>query len=304
MDFSKILNTLRADKPLIKLILGNACIAAGTYELIRSSDDIHKVNQYVRDRKEEMDLVDHDSEGWGAMDETRSYYILTTVSHSAKEYVKAAGLGVGFIFAGTVLGDTSYADLSKEVTSLSASLAITSTAFNQYRERVIRDHGEEKDFEYYTGAVNREIVDVDKDGNVTTKHETIKINNGTVIPHSFMFDESNDEYIPGNIEHSLNILSTGIDNVNLILHTNKWGMMTENEMRKCFGAEPVIQGQSAGAFARDKDGYEQSIRLNPKAMERLLNGEDSAALCILEYSDGRPLENDIFKDYRNSWRLV
>jgi hypothetical protein len=96
----------------------------------------------------------------------RKVYIRSAVK-IARAYAPAVAVGVISIAALT----GSHVILTKRNTGLAAAYATVEKAFNQYRERVIADVGEEKDREYRHGVVERQIA-VDTDTGVDVK--TIK----------------------------------------------------------------------------------------------------------------------------------
>lgn len=77
----------------------------------------------------------------------------------------ALPLSVGTVGIGCLLG--SYGVLNqRNVASIAAYHTLAST-FDQYRQRVAQDLGEDKDKEYRYGLVEREIPQYDEDGNQT-----------------------------------------------------------------------------------------------------------------------------------------
>ena len=93
-----------------------------------------------------------DEAGWSEMDETRKHFIIRTTKEHAVGYIKAAGPGVAFIAAGEVLQGLSHATLARRYQAVNTALAGTAAAFSNYRERVRKDQGPEKDYEYLTGG--------------------------------------------------------------------------------------------------------------------------------------------------------
>ena len=72
--------------------------------------------------------------------------------------------------------------------------------------------------------------------------------------------------------------------------------MTENEIRDFFGAPRTKAGQAAGVRYQNLDGTLNQIRV------RKLNPDsDKNYLLIIEYSDGKPISDNILDD--TDWEL-
>ena len=98
-------------------------------------------------------------------------YLETTVSY-ARAYAPAIVMGV---FSIACFG-ASYGIMRKRTVALSALYSASEKAFNEYRERVRKELGEEKDEEFrygYKRIKGADVDYVDEDGNVVTKKEDI-----------------------------------------------------------------------------------------------------------------------------------
>lgn len=288
------------EKPTLMLTIASGLIVGGVGVLIYKAADIAETNKKVADTKQEIKDVDEDPVGWSEMGETKFHYIVKNFTVISEDYLKHCGFGAACVGIGLGLAWKSHADMKQTISSLALTAALNANKLTEYRKRVVADQGVEKDYEYYTGQGLKKKVTVDENGTVTETTESVNVPDATYIPHSFLFDESNPNWTPSP-QANLNFLTQQLTTINLRLHFQE--EMFENEMRDIFGADRTQVAQTAGAFGHDVNGEEQKIRMNPQAMQGLLNGTDPSALIILEYENGTPLDDDILNDERNNIRL-
>lgn len=85
----------------------------------------------------------------------------------------------------------SHTELTKRNAGLAAALSAVTKSFNQYRERVREEVGEEREMEIYR---NMEDVEVEENG----KKKTVKqVGDTPFSPYSKLFDENNPNWKPG-----------------------------------------------------------------------------------------------------------
>lgn len=281
----------------IELVIGGVCIAAGTVKLINDAhkivdvqDDLDRAKRFVAECDEE--------DGWKDMDETRAQYVAKYRKQTVIDFATAAGPGIILNVIGLIFMGLSNATIHKQLEAVAASLAATTTSFNTYRQRVVEDQGAEKDYQYLTGG-SLKTIEMKEDGTVV--ETTIPVNTGdeAYIPHSFMIDESNDNWT-NNAKWNRQQAETILHYVNQALATK--GVLTENYIRKQFGASPTVQGQAAGVFYENPDGTTNQITIgidgNTEAAQRFRDGLEPNFLAIITYSDGKPISNNIFDDQR------
>lgn len=288
------------EKPTLMLTLGTGLIIGGVGVLIYKAADIAETNKKVADTKQEIKDTDADPAGWSEMDETKFHYIVRNFTVISGDYMKNCGFGAACVAVGLGFAWKSHADMKQTLSSLALTAALNANKLTEYRKNVIADQGPEKDYEYYTGQGLKKKVTVDEDGTVTETTEPVNVPDATYIPHSFIFDESNQNWTKSP-QANLKFVTQCITTINLKLHFQN--EMFENEMRDVFDAPRTQVGQTAGAFSVGLDGYEKRVRMNPQAMQGLINGTDPSALIILEYEDGTPLDDDILNDERNTVQL-
>lgn len=280
----------------IEAIAGGLFIGAGMISIIKNADEISSVNAEVRnDRlaKEEIEL----SGSWEEQGETKNHYIMRTTKNHTIGYIKSTWKGVGLTAIGIGLFALSNTTLHRQIEAISASLAATTMSYNQYRQRVIDDMGEEKDYQYYTGGVMK-TVEMKDDGTVIETTTPIAVEDDRVyIPHSFFFDASNSNYTD-NAFKNRTFLEQCLYFINKRLEID--GFMTENDMREVLGAPKTIAGQASGAFYKNPDGTINTISFgiedNTLAAQAFRDGTNPDFLVILRYSDGRPICNNVYPE--------
>ena len=277
----------------IEFVAGVAAVIAGTVVLIHDAEKIADAKSEVQGKLDYIHDIDKSEEGWAEEETTRGKAITDVAKTAVVEYTKATWKGIGLITAGEVLQGISHATVTQKLTSVSASLAAVSTSFANYRKNVVEDQGIEKDNEYLVGPTMKS-VELKKDGTVvetTTPIHTDAINR--YIPHSFFFDESNVNWQDSDQANNdfINRVQTFLNQKLSVVR-----FMTENEIRDFFGAPRTKAGQAAGARYQNLDGTLNQIRV------RKLNPDsDKNYLLIIEYSDGKPISDNILDD--TDWEL-
>ena len=134
--------------------------------------------------------------------EIRHLYFDTGIK-LVKIYIVPVGLGV--VSGGLILG--SHRILTKRLAGAVALYKASDEAFKEYRQRVIEDQGEDKDFEYRYGVKEREFEGVETDSKgkekkVTEKRKIAGSGNGFEIKYC---RETSPGYT-GNEEYDMSIL--------------------------------------------------------------------------------------------------
>jgi hypothetical protein len=305
--FNKIALAAIRNKSTIELVAGGIAIVGGTVMLMRDADKIAVVNsevEYDKAYKKEIDEAVTNSEEpttWEEEDtegRSRLKYTLTTTCKHTLAYGKAGWKGLLLIGGGLVLMGMSHADLTAQLKAVTAEAMAQAMLFHDYRQRVRDDVGENKDMEYLTGV---KTVEVNENGEViesTTTVKKIEHQYGKArTPNMFFLDET--DMYTGNPTKDLATLEWGINAVNKLLHQK--GALTVNEMEHILGRRILpISGQCGGAFAQNKDGsfnyISCGLERRDEATRRFLDGVEDNFLIELKYSDGRPLETNIFGD--------
>lgn len=231
--------------PEILLATGVLGIAGGTIlacKATRKLDDVLDDHDYrVMDAKDEID------------DEKELRKEL------AKEYVKtgfdifklyAPAVTLEVVSIGCILG--SHGIMKKRNVALMA----IARSFDEYRQRVIDEIGEEREYEIRNG-IKKETIDVettDENGNKTTEKKTVRKAdpNGT-SQYAKFFDASSRMY-QGNPEYDLLFLKSQQNYANDLLHTR--GHLFLNEVYDALGLDHTEAGALVGwILGPDGDNY-------------------------------------------------
>lgn len=277
----------------ILFVAGVALTIAGTGKLIADAEKIADVNYDLKQRNEEMKLIDSEKNGWEEAGETKGHYIRETIGTAAIGYIKSAGPGVAMIAGGEVLQGLAHATLTNKLISMTATATMWAEGFKEYRQNVIADQGVEKDQEYLVGSTYKH-VEVKEDGTVI--ETTIPAHadaNDRVVPNSFWFDEANPFWQKDDATNRDTIRDMEARINDMVAARSE---ATINECLWCIGAPRTKAGSTTMVYSENKDKQATPIRL------RLLN-EDTADrnyLIVIEYADGTPITDNV---YESDWTL-
>lgn len=179
MSLTKVKHTLSTYSPEICIGLGIVSFIASTVLAVRATPKAQKIKEENKELKEMMDeSLATGVTGTDEVDEngdqiTTSYseedykddmkiYVGRKIVNETKPYIPAIALGI----AGTALILTGTGILKKRNAAVTALLASTTSMFETYRNRVVKDVGREKDHEYLTGIkkIQEEVVVTDAKG--------------------------------------------------------------------------------------------------------------------------------------------
>lgn len=242
----KICTAIYDNRANIEFIAGGALVVAGTAIAISKAEEAVEVKGEMERQIKNIELTD-EADGWENNGE-RTKACLTMAKSTAVGYVKTYGLPIGIEIGGLVLMTISHATLNNQIGCLSASLASTSLAFAQYRERVKQELGEEKDEEFLLGKPQK-VVDENGEHFQTTDLPFTP-------PHSFIFDESNPNYSK---EHRRNL--EFLEDHLRWLNEKLWyeGILWENDIRREIMAPIDPDATNWGITAVDEEGNRQYI---------------------------------------------
>ncbi len=284
----------------IAFVGGGVAIAVGTKMIMNNAEEISKVNKIVKEDRELCKKMSKEKTFKGQeneeVDEGKMHYICRTGINHIWSYTKTAGPGIAVIGIGYGLCGYALKTTDDDLKSMTIQAAMTANLLANYRKRVIADVGEEKDYEYLTG---KKIVAVttDENGVKTTVETTVERDDNpdhNHIPHSFFFDECHPCFTKSNVVNK-DTLMDFLDRINFDLETKRF--LTENDMRDICHAPRTIIGNTAGARFKNPDGTTNRIVFNRYAMERFLEGTyEPSCLCVFEYDNGRPIEDNIMMD--------
>ncbi len=290
---------LKKHASTIEFVAGTVAVVAGVVMFVKSANDIADVNNEVEAQKRFIEETDNDEDSWPGLEMTKGYYIRNCIKDDAVAYTKAMWKAAGLMAIGITMFGLSHATITNQLKAVSASLAATSASYAQYRKRVIEDLGEEKDYEYLTGGCMK-TVEVKKDGTIIETTIPVHENADSIyIPHSYIFDEHNINWTK-DPKRNMYFLERGLTAANRTLEQD--GFIFENDIWKLIGGDAsdmTMAGQCAGFHYKNVDGSTNKIsfgieRNNPAAVA-FRNEEEPSYMIVLQYSDGRPADDDLFK---------
>ncbi len=229
-----------------------------------------------------------------------------------KEYARTVGkLAIEYAPTVTLTGLSvtcfcaSYGILNKRYVALGAAYTALQQSFDMYRQRVIEDHGKEKDLYYMTGQKFQTVTTTDEEGNKTKQKVLIDLPDGSLAsPYAFKFGKYKENgdtnkqwennqafnlsYVAGQIDYLTDQLyyrSIFDDNHYVI----KRGVVMLNELRDLLGEDPTTAGSIVGnRFGNPEPGCDG--RINPviiNCMEKdPSTGEEIPCLWIDPNVDG------------------
>lgn len=163
-----------------------------------------------------------------------AYVYAKNIAHIAKIY--APSFVVGALSISALTG--SHVTLTKRNAGLTAAYAAVSKAYNEYRERVSNEFGEQKELELYHAATSEKIKN--EDG----KSEEVMIADPNKwSPYARFFDEYSVNWVK-NAEHNRLFVQCQQTYANHLLHAR--GHVFLNEVYDMLGIERSSAGQVVG----------------------------------------------------------
>lgn len=178
--FGRQVLTLKKDSPHIFFVAGIAGVGVATVLACRAtlklSDTLDKIQDEIQVAKT------HKMEDDGLQKQNMAYIYSKGALKLSKLYAPSIIIGAASLTALT----GSHVQLSRRNASLMAAYAVMQEAYDNYRERVKEELGEEKELDIHRGL---------KDGNVDGSKELVKIGDPNKLsPYSRIFDEYSVEW--------------------------------------------------------------------------------------------------------------
>lgn len=239
---------LQKHSPEILMAAGITGIVVGTIMACRAT---RKLDEIMEEQQEEKMYVE-DLHSEGEIDHkeyqknlTKIY--ATTALKMVKLYAPAVTLQIASI--GCILG--SHGIMKKRNVALMAAYKAVEQSFNDYRQRVIEEFGEEKDYDLKHG-IQHEKVKVDEDGKKVTKTLN-KADPNSISQYARFFDASSEEY-QGIPEYDLIFLKAQQNYANDLLHSR--GHVFLNEVYDALGLDRTRAGAVVGwILTKDGDNF-------------------------------------------------
>lgn len=230
--------------PTILLVAGSVGVVAtavlaakATLQLEETLDDIKREMEDVRAAHKNGRIADEDVEKTLLYVRARGYVSLT------KLYAPAIGVGIGSIAALT----GGHRILSKRNAALTAAYAGLEKSFDEYRERVRREFGDEKELEFRRGLKTETVED--ENGKEVEK-SYVDINK--ISMYARIFDESNTNWTR-EASYNLMFLRAVQNHMNNVLHDR--GHVFLNDVYDALGMERSQPGAVVGWVRDNKDSY-------------------------------------------------
>lgn len=176
-------------RPEIFMGLG---IVAGIGTVVFACVQTLKVEEVLDKTKADLNKINttHEEKPEVYSAEDRQKDLVTVYARTGWAFIKLYGPPAALGAVSTALIIYGNRVLRKENAALTAAYMALSESFKKYRERVIKDLGEEKNREYLYGTKREQIVDVDEDGNETVREELVQSQPNISI-YAKYFNESN-----------------------------------------------------------------------------------------------------------------
>lgn len=279
------------------IISGAAALVFAVKETLKAEEvlDNHerKMNEIAGARDlatttEEVDYTEEDVK----KDKVKAY--MQTGWEFAKLYAPT------FVFASLSLTCilTSHGIMRKRNLALAATMATVQKAFDEYRERVIRDLGKEKDehFLYDTIEKGTEVKTVDDKGKEKTKIEKYPAPTKTSVYGRF-FDEANDNFEKDGCANYRFVRSQMIYLQKKLIAN---GYLFLNDVYKTLGFPITIAGQSAGWIYDYNNRNNTIIKFRGFDIDEVNNSPEVMAFmngyernCLIDFEN---IRNDILTD--------
>lgn len=281
------------------IALGASCVVAACIQTTKLEEKLDKGKERLDAAKERIE----------ERPETRKQELIAVYAKNAGDifslYAVPAALGGASV--ALILGG--HHVLRKENAAITAAYMALSESYRKYRERVIADQGMEKHREYYYGLREEEQVEVDEDGNVTTKNVIVGEDQKNISIYARMFDETNPNYHP-NPQRSLMFLRQVQNTANDMLKRN--GHLFLNEVYDMLGYDRTEAGQYVGWVEGMGDNFVDFgiYDLGAPMMRRFVNSQVDA--LILDFNVDGPImyifdkmwDNEEHEDLKTLWRRV
>lgn len=206
------------------------------------------------------------------------------MAHTVVDFAKlyAPTMALGAVSAGLLI--KSHNILSNRYTGAVMAFNAVTEAFKSYRDRVIEDQGENKDFEYRYG-VKKEKIDtpyIDDKGKEKTKKEEVEVMNNPVTSSDLAryFDSDNDNW-DENPQFNLMFLRGIQSQMTDKLLNSKSGCLFLNDVYDALGFDPTPVGQIVGWVVGEGNNNKVDFGLDKwtdRDIRRFINGRENVVL--------------------------
>ena len=284
---NKLLFGVNKNKNTIELVIGIGAVIAGSTLLVKNASKIVDANDELRFYSDNIKSMKE--EGYSKQEISAEFK--GALKTCVPMYAVSIGIPAVFEAGGLSLILVSHANMAKQITTLSTSLATISMSFNEYRKRIRGEYGDQVDQEMLTGKKMKKVITKNEDGTVS---ENYTIGEENLNPHSFLFDEGSTNW-----QKNAGANYDFLYGAEILLQRKlaAKGYLTENDVRETLGCELSTTGMNSGFVYDEADGTINCISLglnrqDPQA-EAFRNGTERNFWIQLQYADGRPIVEDL-----------
>jgi hypothetical protein len=176
--------------PGVMIAVGIAAVAVGSYKAAEATPVVKEAVEEFKTNREEIEQTEMDPE-------TKKELVTTSYKKLGNSVLHAYGKPVLLVATGTGLILGGHGIVSKKLATTTASLISTDKLFQNYRQNVIEDQGEDADFRYRTGLKTVEVESVEHDTRGRkrkVKKEMEVVDNVIGNPFMKFFDEANPNF--------------------------------------------------------------------------------------------------------------
>lgn len=195
--FYKSAGKVRRFSPEILMVAGIAGVTTAAVLAARATLRLGNVVETANDKIEDVKELRSQK---GFETETDYNKALTKVYFNrafqvTKLYTPA--LSVGMVGIGCLLG--SHGIMSQRNVAMAAAVKAVESSFAQYRERVVDEFGEEKDKEFRSGVVVKDVPTYDENGKQNGTEKVVEVAGDKFSGYARCFEPTNDNWskIPG-----------------------------------------------------------------------------------------------------------
>ena len=236
---------LRKHSPEILMVAGVTGIIASTIMACRAST---KLEDIVDKHKDDVGYIKEEMEDGALEDNEYKKELAMQYGKTALKVVRLYGPAISLQMASIGCILSAHGIMKKRNVALMAAYKAVEQSFNEYRQRVIDEFGEDKDYDLKHG-ITHEKTKVDEDGKKVTK--TInKMDPNGISQYAKFFDASSREW-QGIPEYDLIFLKSQQNYANDLLHSR--GHVFLNEVYDALGLDHTKAGSIVG-WILTKDG--------------------------------------------------
>lgn len=219
----------------------------------RAAIKAQPVLQSAHDRLEQVEKANYESQYQNGK-EVHQKVLVDIYRETAIDLVKIYAPVVVLGGFSIVCLTKSHEILTNRNMALTAAYAGIDKAFREYRDRVVAELGEEKDYEFAHKMTSKDVVEYDKDGNPQIKEQK-KVSKDAQDIYGRLFDKGNRHWEKNN-GYNCTWLDSNLKYANYLLKQR--GHLFLNEVYDMLGYDRTPEGSLVGWLYngdKDSDGY-------------------------------------------------